>query len=521
MIDMVNQLSKPTRDEMAPTVVPQPPTAAPAVEPGQLYINGVWREASDGVTAPTITPIDESEITTVAQATESDVEAAVTAARTAFDEGPWPGLNIHARAKVLRRIAELIEQNLDELAYLEAIDMGKPIAMARAIDVPMTVQLFHYYAGIATQLEGSTRGGPSPTTLPTAVAGLNYTEREPLGVVAAITPFNFPLLLSATKIAPALAAGNCVIHKPASIAPLSAIRIAQIIEEAGLPTGVFNLLTGPGGRLGNQLVEHPAVNKIAFTGSTAVGKGIIRRSAETLKKTTMELGGKSANIVFADADLDSALEHAWFSIFFNSGEICVAGSRMLLERSIHDEFVERLVARASKTIPGNPLDPTTTIGPLADLNQFEKVSDYVRYGVDGGARLSLGGKPFQPDGLNGKGYYYLPTIFTEATNQMRIAREEIFGPVLTVIPFSTEEEAIRLANDSDYGLASGIHTLSLKRAHRVARALQAGTVWVNTYNMFDASTPFGGYKASGFGRECGPEVMENYTQYKSVWIDLS
>ncbi|MCW2654305.1 MAG: hypothetical protein QOE41_3305 [Mycobacterium sp.] len=338
---MANQGSKPPgTGRMATKVPPEPGGAGRAVEPGQLYIGGVWRDASDGGTAPTITPIDESEITSVAQATETDVEAAVAAARAAFDEGPWPGLNIHARAKVLRRIAELVEENLDELAYLESIDMGKPIAMARAIDAPMTAQLFYYYAGIATQLEGSTRGGQSPTTHPFPVGGLNYTEREPLGVVAAITPFNFPLLLSATKIAPALAAGNCVIHKPASITPLSAIRITQIIEEAGLPTGVFNLLTGPGGRVGNQLVEHPAVNKIAFTGSTAVGKGIIRRAAETLKKTTMELGGKSANIVFADADLDSALEHAWFSIFYNKGEICTAGSRMLLERSIHDEFVE-------------------------------------------------------------------------------------------------------------------------------------------------------------------------------------
>jgi len=519
---MANQLSQTVgADETAQTQTPPSPTATRTVDPGLLYIDGSWREASDGGTAPTITPIDESEITTVAQATESDVESAVAAARIAFDEGPWPSLNVHARAQVLRRIAELVEQNLDELAYLETIDMGKPIAMSRAIDAPMTAQIFHYYAGMATQLEGSTRGGSSPTTHPVPVAGLNYTEREPLGVVAAITPFNFPLLLSATKIAPALAAGNCVIHKPASLTPLSAIRIAQIMEEAGLPNGVFNLLTGPGGRVGNQLVEHPAINKIAFTGSTAVGKGIVRSSAETLKKTTMELGGKSANLVFADADLDSALEHAWFSIFYNKGEICTAGSRMLVERSIHDEFVERLAARASATIPGDPLDPTTTFGPLADASQFAKVSEYVQYGQEDGAHLRVGGKPFAPAGLDGKGYYYLPTIFTDATNQMRIARDEIFGPVLTVIPFSSEEEAIQLANDTDYGLASGIHTLNLKRAHRVARALRAGTVWVNTYNMFDATTPFGGYKSSGFGREGGPEVMENYTQYKSVWIDLS
>src|SRR6202171_2766005 len=331
---MVHQLSKtPGTDEKARKATPQPPTSGRPVDPGLLFIDGAWREASDGATAPTITPIDESEITTVAQATQSDVESAVAAARTAFDEGPWPSLNVHARAQVLRRIADLVEKNLDELAYLETIDMGKPIAMSRAIDAPMTAQIFHYYAGMATQLEGSTRGGSSPTTHPFPAAGLNYTEREPLGVVAAITPFNFPLLLSASKIAPALAAGNCVIHKPASLTPLSAIRIAQIIEEAGLPNGVFNLLTGPGGEVGNQMVEHPAITKIAITGSHAGGKGIVRRSAETLKKTTMELGGKSANIVFADADLDTALEHAWFSIFYNKGEICTAGSRLLLVRS--------------------------------------------------------------------------------------------------------------------------------------------------------------------------------------------
>jgi len=436
-------------------VVPQPSIAAPAVEPGLLYIDGCWREASDGSTAPTITPIDESQITTVAQATESDVEAAVAAARTAFDDGPWPGFNVHARARVLRRIAELVEENLDELAYLESLDMGKPIAIARAIDAPMTAQLFHYYAGLATQLEGSTRGGSSPTTHPRPVAGLNYTEREPLGVVAAITTVQLPVVVVGIEDCPGVGGGQ--LRDPQAGIDHAVVGDPDRPDHRGgrLPPGVFNLLTGPGGRVGNQLVEHPAVNKIAFTGSTAVGKGIVRRSAETLKKTTMELGGKSANIVFADADLDSALEHAWVSIFYNKGEICTAGSRLLLERSIHDEFVDRFVARAAETIPGNPLDPATMFGPLADVNQFKKVSDYVGYGVDEGAHLRVGGKPFHPDGLNGKGYYYLPTIFTEATNQMRIAREEIFGPVLTVIPFSTEEEAIRLANDSDYGLCSG------------------------------------------------------------------
>ena len=321
--------------------------------------------------------------------------------------------------------------------------------------------------------------------------------------------------MSATKIAPALAAGNCVIHKPASLTPLSAIRIAQIMEEAGLPNGVFNLITGPGGRVGNQLVEHPAINKIAFTGSTAVGKRIVRSSAETLKKTTMELGGKSANIVLADADVDAALEHAWFSIFYTKGEICTAVAHV--DRALDPRRVRGTTAPASATIPGNLSTPRPPWA-AGRRQPVRGVSEYVQYGQERGAS-ACGRQATAPDGRNGKGYYYLPTIFTEATNKVRIARDEIFGPVLTVIPFSSEEEAIQLANDTDYGLASGIHTLNLKRAHRVARALHAGTVWVNTYNMFDATTPFGGYKSSGFGREGGPEVMENYTQYKSVWID--
>lgn len=345
--------------------------------------------------------------------------------------------------------------------------------------------------------------------------------REPLGVAAAITPFNFPLILAGTKIAPALAAGNTVIHKPASTTPLSAIKLAEIFEEAGLPAGVYNLVTGSGGRVGEQLVKHPAINKISFTGSTEVGMGIICNSADTLKKTSMELGGKSTNIVFADADLDSAIANAFFGIFYNKGEICTAGSGLLVERSIHDAVVDGLVNYVSQIKMGNPLDPEVLFSPLADARQLENVMQYVEIGKQDGATLRYGGERFYPEGSNGKGYYFQPTIFTNATNEMRIAQEEIFGPVLTVIPFDTEEEAIQIANGTNFGLADGVHTRDIKKAMQVANAMQARTCWINCYNVFDVSVPFGGYKASSFGRENGKEVIENYTQTKSIWIDFS
>jgi aldehyde dehydrogenase (NAD+) len=489
----------------------------PPIKQTKLYINGQWRSASTGKTRSTISPISETAIADIPEASEQDVEDAILAARRAFDEGSWAKMTGHDRQKIFTRVADLIEHYAYDLALCETLDMGKPIRFAKAIDAYLMADLFRYYAGVASEIASVARlVAPPPEHTPKHVT----IVREPLGVVAAITPFNFPLVLAGTKIAPALAAGNTIVHKPASATPLSAIKLAEIFDEAGLPAGVYNLITGPGERVGDQLVKHPAINKISFTGSTEVGISIIRNGAETLKRTTMELGGKSANIVFADADLDSAIANAFFGIFYNKGEICSAGSRLLVERSIHDAIVDGLVNYMSQIKMGNPLDPDVLFGPLADARQLQKIMQYVEYGKQDGATLRYGGERFYPDGSNGKGYYFQPTIFTNATNDMRIAQEEIFGPVLTVIPFDTEE-AIQLANNSSYGLAAGVHTRDMKKALRVANAMQAGTCWINCYNVYDVSVPFGGYKASGFGRENGKEVMENYTQTKSIWIDLS
>ncbi|MCG5219457.1 aldehyde dehydrogenase family protein [Streptosporangium sp. KLBMP 9127] len=479
---------------------------------GRLFIDGKWRAALDKQTAPTINPADGSEIAQIAQASEADADAAVDAARRAFDEGPWPRMSVHERARLLYRVADLVERDADEMAYRETVDMGKPIMFSSSVDVPIAIQLLRYYAGMATQLDGSTRGADTPT--------LNYTLRQPLGVVAAITPFNFPLLLALTKIAPALAAGNTVIHKPSPATPLTALKMAELFAEAGFPDGVMNVITGPGVELGETLSKHPRINKIAFTGSTEVGKAIIRNSADTLKKVTMELGGKSPHIIFADADLDAALEYAFFGIFYNKGEICTAGSRLLVERPIYDEVVQRLTDRAGSLLPGDPLDPATMFGPLAHQGQFDKVSSYVEVGVNEGARLTVGGRPYQRNG-SASGLYFLPTIFADVDNRMRIAQEEIFGPVLSIIPFTTVEEAVQIANDTEYGLASGVHTRDLKKALTVAHAIHSGTTWINTYNKYDSTTPYGGFKSSGFGRECGPESMESYTQVKSIWVDIS
>ncbi|MGW6881992.1 aldehyde dehydrogenase family protein [Streptomyces goshikiensis] len=484
----------------------------PLANPGKLFIGGKWVASQDGRTEPDISPVDGQEIVPVAQATAADADAAVAAARAAYEEGPWSRLSAQERALRLNRVGELIERDLEEIALLETVDMGKPFAFSSTVDAPMAAQLMHYYAGAVTRVDGSSR----------APAGgqLAYTLREPLGVVCAITPFNFPLLLSMTKIAPALAAGNTVVHKPSPATPLTALKIAELFQEAEIPDGVLNVVTGPGVELGQTLSDHPGIDKIAFTGSTVVGQSIIRKSAGTLKKVTMELGGKSANIIFADADLDAAEELAFFGIYYNKGEICTAGSRLLLQRPVHDEMVERLVRRAAALKPGDPRDPATLFGPLAHRGQFDKVSSYIEIGEKEGAVLRTGGTGWTPEGASSEGLYFLPTVFTGVDNGMRIAQEEIFGPVLSIIPFDTEEDAVRIANDSAYGLAAGVHTKDLRRAHRVASQIKAGTVWVNCYNQYDPAVPYGGYKASGFGRECGPESLESYTQTKSVWIGM-
>ncbi len=483
-------------------------TLAP-VAPGKLVINGELVDAASGRTFTTVNPATEETITTVAEAGAEDVDRAVKAARAAFEGGAWPKMRAAERQRVLWRLGDLILQHADELARLETLDNGKPIFESRQVDIPMVAGCFQYFAGWATKLYGD--------TIPVNPAWFNFTLREPMGVIGAIIPWNFPMIMVGWKVAPALAAGNCVVLKPAAETPLTAIRIGQLALEAGIPPGVFNVLPGPGSVAGMAMVRHPQVDKISFTGSTEVGQLIMREAAGTLKKLTLELGGKSPNIVFADADLESAVRGATTGIFYGKGEVCGAGSRVLVERSIHEAFVAKLVERAKKLQPADPLDPKTRLGSLVSAKQMGRVLDYVKVGTAEGARLVAGGER-QP--VNGKGAFVQATVFDAVDNSMRLAQEEIFGPVLAVIPFDGVDDAVAKANGVPYGLASGIWTQDVKKAHAVARRLQAGTVWVNMYNFYDPGMPFGGTKASGFGRDLGPDCLLDVTQTKSVWLNM-
>jgi acyl-CoA reductase-like NAD-dependent aldehyde dehydrogenase len=482
----------------------------PDVAPQKLLIGGQWTDASSGRAFKTINPATEEPICDVAEGTAADIDRAVQAARKAFESGPWPKMSASERGKLLWRIADLLERSVDDFAMLESMDAGKPLGEAKAVDLGECIEVLRYYAGFATKITGE--------TLPAAGASFVYTLREPVGVIGAITPWNFPLLLSIWKIAPALAAGNTVVHKPASWTPLTALRFAKLCQEAGLPDGVLNVVTGPGSSTGQALVTHPGVDKIAFTGETSTGKSIMRSAADTLKRVSLELGGKSPNIVFADADLDAAARGAINGIFYNKGEVCCAGSRLLVEESAHDALLERIQGRLKKFTVGDPLDPKTRMGPVVSRSQLDKVQAAIEAGKKEGAKLVAGGD--RPPGLS-KGYYLNPTLFDGARNDMTIAREEIFGPVLVAIPFKTVEDAVSLGNDTPYGLSAAVWTKDVKKAHRAARALKAGTVWVNTYNLFDPTAPFGGYKQSGFGRELGKDALDLYTQVKTVWVDLS
>jgi acyl-CoA reductase-like NAD-dependent aldehyde dehydrogenase len=402
-------------------------------------------------------------------------------------------------------------EQADAIARLETLHNGKPISEARHIEIPAAAECLQYFAGWADKLHGE--------TVPVKGNHLVYTLREPLGVVAAIVPWNFPLLLAAWKVAPALAMGNTVILKPASQTPLTALALGQLAIDVGFPPGVLNVITGGGSTVGEALVAHPSVDKIAFTGDTTTGKHIMRSAAETLKKVTLELGGKSPNIVFPDADLDAAIRGATVGIFYGKGEVCAAGSRLLVDRSIKDAFVDKLAARVKKMVPGDPLDPKTRFGAISSRAQLERVLNYVKIGQAEGATLIAGGS--RVDIGTGKGYFMQPTVFADVTPQMTIAREEIFGPVLATIEFGDVDEAIARANDSIYGLAAAVWTRDIKKAHYVASKLKAGTVWVNTYNVYDTAVPFGGYKQSGFGREMSVHALESYTQVKAVWVDLN
>ncbi len=478
------------------------------IKPGRLFIDGAWVEAQSGATYKTINPTTEEPLTEVAEGGVEDIERAVKAARKAFSEGAWPKLSPADRGRILWKIGDLLDAHVKEIAEIETLDQGKTITESTRVDVPMAADCFRYFAGWATKIEGET----VPVRFPT----FNYTLREPLGVVGLIVPWNFPILEAAWKIAPALAAGNTVILKPAQVTPLSALRLAEVAQEAGLPPGVLNVVPGKGSVVGTALVEHPGVDKISFTGSTAVGQEIMRRGSETLKKLTLELGGKSPNIVFADADLDAAIRGASNGIFFNKGEVCTAGSRLFVEESLHDAFLDKLQTYMKKLTQGDPLDPKTRLGPQVSESHMKQILAYVDRGKAEGARLLCGGE--RPPG---KGYFVRPTVFTDVIAEMTIAREEIFGPVLSVIRFKDVDDVLRLANDTLYGLAAGVWTRDIKKAHRVARRLQAGTVWINTYGLYDNAMPFGGYKSSGFGRELGHHGVLEYTQVKSIWIDLS
>lgn len=476
----------------------------------QLFIGNELCDAADGGTFATTNPATGELIADVASAQAADIDRAVTAAKTAANSKAWRDMNPHKRSRLLWKLADAIQAAGDELGALETADNGKPYFESRKVDVPSVVENFRYFAGMADKIQGG--------TIPVGGPFFNYTLREPVGVVGCITPWNFPLSMATWKIAPALACGNTVILKPAEQTPLTAIRLAELAAEVGFPEGVFNVVPGFGETAGSALVRHPGVDAISFTGSTEVGRIVMREAAETLKKVSLELGGKSPNIVLADADVKAAVRGATTGIFYGKGEVCAAGSRVIVERPIYDEFVEAFAARADKMTVGDPMDENTRLGAIVSEEQLERVMGYVEAGKDEGARLVTGGERTD---VNGKGNFVTATVFADVDAGMKIAQEEIFGPVAAVIPVDDMEHAIATANDTIYGLAAGVWTRDIGKAHRIAREVQAGTVWVNTYNQYDSASPFGGYKQSGFGRDLGHEAaLEKYTQVKSVWVAL-
>lgn len=476
----------------------------------QIWIHNEWREARTGRSFPTTNPATEEVITQVAEGGEADVGDAVQSASEAFRSKAWRRMSAHARSRLLWRLADLIEENADELARLETMDNGKPYFESRKVDLKSVIETYRYYAGLADKVEGQ--------TIPVSGPFLNYTRREPVGVVGCIVPWNFPLNLASWKVAPALACGNTVVLKPAEQTPLTALRLGELAAEAGFPPGALNVVPGFGETAGAALVRHPDVGAVSFTGSIEVGRTVMREAAAGPTKVSLELGGKSPNLIFADADLPAAIRGAAMGIFYGKGEVCAAGSRILVERSIHDEFVEGLVARAGKMTIGDPMGDGTRLGAIVSQTQLERVLDYIRVGVDEGATLAAGGERRTVDG---KGYFVEATVFTDVTPGMTIAQEEIFGPVAAVIPFDDVDEAIEIANGTIFGLAAGVWTRDIGKAHRVAGELEAGTVWINTYNQYDAASPFGGYRSSGFGRDLGLQsALDKYTQTKSIWVPL-
>jgi len=473
-----------------------------------LFINNEWRPAVAGKRFPVVNPATEEIIAQVAQGDAADIDTAVAAAKTAFESDAWRKLTPRQRGRLLAKAADLLEARLDEFARLETAHNGKTLFESK-IEVTMTVNTLRYYAGWADKITGD--------TLPVDGPFFVYTLREPVGVVGAIVPWNFPLNIASWKFAPALAAGCTIILKPASETPLTALAFGDIALEAGFPPGAFNVVSGGGSTAGAALVRHPDVDKISFTGSTEVGRQIMRMASETNKRVTLELGGKSPNIIFADADLKAAVRGAQTGIFYGKGEVCAAGSRLLVERGVHDQVVEQLAEGAKKITVGDPLDKNTRLGAIVSKKQQETVLGYIKKGVEEGAALVAGGKAVQP---NGKGYFVEATVFDKVSPEMTIAREEIFGPVLAVLSFDDFDHAVKLGNQTIYGLAAGIWTKDIQKAHRAARAIRAGTVWINSYNSYDSGAPFGGFKASGFGRDLGKDALDSYLETKTVWVGL-
>jgi phenylacetaldehyde dehydrogenase len=477
----------------------------------KMLINGEWVDAASGRTFDSVNPATEEVLASVAHGEAEDVDRAVRAARAAFDDGAaWRKMPHGQRGRIIHKLGDLILEHLEEFALLEALDNGKPYAVAKAADVPLAADMFHYMSGWATKIEGNT----IPISAWDQDAYFGFTLREPVGVCGQIIPWNFPLLMAAWKIAPVLAAGCTTVLKPAEQTPLSALLLGELAMQAGLPPGVFNIVTGYG-EAGAALAAHPDVDKVAFTGSTEVGKEIVRAAAGNLKKVTLELGGKSPNVVYADADIDKAIAGSADAIFFNQGECCVAGSRLYVEDSVYDQVVEGVAEQARNIKVGNGLDPSTTMGPLVSAEQFERVTGYINSSRDDGANI-VGG-----DRVGEKGYFLAPTILTGTREDMKAVQEEIFGPVVAAAPFSKDSDILPTANNTNYGLGAGVFTRDMSKAIRTAKRLRAGTIWINTWNVFDAALPFGGYKESGWGREMGHAVFNNYMETKTVITDLS